>query len=211
MLANRPIAVDFYFVTMYSTGGIFIFPFVFIILDIVTETYGPSISRSLILMGFLAEFLMSIVGIAVSHMGYPESFQESHATAYKIVFDSTFWYVISSCVAALAAEFVNNYYIFKWKLKYKGQWFLIRSVISTAIGQAVLTVLVILLAFSNKFHLHELITVMLHGYLWKMAFTSLMVIPSWMIVKHLKNIGVDSYKSSKANINPFGLNNAEKS
>ncbi len=204
LLANRPVAVEFSWGTIYWPGGIFIFPVVFVALDIITETYGPSASRSLILMGFAVEFLMSIFGIIITNMGYPEYFQEGHAAAYKIVFESTFWFVISSFVGGLVAELINNHYIFKWKLKYNGQWFLVRSIISIAIGQAVLTVLVDLLAFGHKYPIYELSLMMLYGYLWKMAFTSLMIIPSWMIVKYLKGIGIDSYESSKADFNPFG-------
>lgn len=211
MLANRPVAVNLSWGTVHWPGGIFFFPFIYIILDIITETYGPSASRSLILIGFVAEFLLSIFAITVTHMGYPDYFDDGHAAAYKVVFNSTFWFVISSCVATLAAEFVNNYYIFKWKLKYDGQWYLIRSIVSMAIGQAVLTILVDLLAFGNKYPPYELYLMMLHGYSWKMAFTTLMIIPSWWIVKYLKSIGIDSYESSKVSNNPFGLNNANES
>lgn len=204
MLANRPIAVGTSWGTIHWPGGIFIFPFVFVILDIITETYGPSASRSLILIGFACEFILSFSGIAVAHMAFPDYFTAEHASAYQIVFDSTMWYVVSSFVAALAGELINNYYIFKWKLKYNGRWFLVRSILSIAIGQAVLTIMVDLLAFGHKYPLYELTLMMFHGYSWKMLFTLVMVIPSWLIVRYLKRIGIDSFESSKVDINPFG-------
>lgn len=206
MLANRPVAFEFLWGTVHLPGGIFIFPFVYVVLDILTETYGPSVSRSLIVVGFVTEFLLSLFGIAVSHMGYPDHFSESHVEAYKLVFNSTLWFVISSCIANLLGELINNHYIFKWKLKYNGQWFVVRSIISMAIGQAVLTFLVDMLAFGYKYPLYELSLIMLHGYLWKMAFAALMVIPSWWFVKYLKSLGIDSYESSKISTNPFAMN-----
>lgn len=204
ILANRPVAVQLSWGTVHWPGGIFFFPFIFVTLDIITETYGPSASRSLILLGFISELLMSVFGIAVAHMGHPDYFKESDVVAYQTVFDSTFWFVISSFLAALLAELINNHYVFKWKLRYNGKWFLIRSILSIAIGQAVLTVLVDLLAFGAKYPFYELTLMMLHGYLWKMALTSLMIVPSWLIVRHLKSLGIDSYESSKVDANPFG-------
>jgi hypothetical protein len=44
---------------------------------------------------------------------------------------------------------------------------------------------------------------MLYGYAWKMACTAIMVVPSWMIVRYLKSLGIDSYESSKVDTNPF--------
>ena len=69
-----------------------------------------------------------------------------------------------------------------------------------------LTVLVDLLAFGHKYPLHELVLMMVYGYTWKMGFTLLMIIPSWLIVKHLKKMGIDSYESFKVRANPFDAN-----
>lgn len=204
MLANRPVAVELLGNTIHWPGGIFFFPFIFVTLDIVTETYGPAAGRTLILVGFAAEFLLSILGIAVVNLGYPTYFGKDQAMAYQIVFESTFLFVLSSFFATVIAELINNHYLFKWKLKYHGKWFLIRSVLSIAIGQAVLTVLVDMLAFGTKYPLHELTLMMLHGYTWKMVCALILAVPSWLFVKHLKHLGIDSYESAKVNANPFG-------
>ena len=66
-------------------GGIFVFPFTFGICDVVGEVYGYAYPRLFIWIGVIAEFIFSLVLIAVSHMPSPEYFKNSEA--YEVVFD----------------------------------------------------------------------------------------------------------------------------
>ena len=125
--------------TMLEPGGIFVFPLTFSICDIVGEVYGYAYPRLFIWIGVLAEFLFSLVVITVSHLPAPDFFTQ--ASAYEIVFDPTLRYVGSGLVGLLIGELTNVYLLSKWKIFLKGKFFILRSLLSTALGQALLTVI----------------------------------------------------------------------
>lgn len=187
-------------------GGIFVFVFTFAICDIIGEVYGYAYPRLFIWIGVIAEFIFSMVVICVSHLPSPEYFK--YTEMYQIVFDPTLRYVISGLIALLIGEFINVYLLAKWKIFFRGKFFIIRSLASTALGQASLTILVDILNYTGKVTTNELIWMMISGYLWKMCFAVILVFPSWLLVKYLKQVeGVDYY-DIHTNFNPFvlGLN-----
>ena len=196
-LAGRITQVD----TMLVPGGIFVFPLTFSICDIVGEVYGYAYPRLFIWIGILAELIFSIVVITVSHFPAPEFFTQ--ASAYQIVFDPTIRYVGSGLVGLLVGELTNIYLLAKWKIFLKGKFFIFRSLISTALGQALLTVIVDMLNYFGKLTDHHLGWMMVCGYLWKMAFAVIMVFPAWLLVRYLKKVEQVDYYDIHTNFNPF--------
>jgi queuosine precursor transporter len=187
-------------------GGIFVFPLTFCICDIVGEVYGYAYPRLFIWVGVFSELAFSLITIVVSHTAAPEYFKSPEA--YQIVFDPTFRYVISGLTALLIGEFLNAYLLAKCKIKFKGRvtkLFLFRSLFSTAMGQASLTVVADILNYTGKMPSKDLVYMMLSGYSWKMLVAFILVFPSWAIVKYLKkNENIDHYDIN-TNFNPFSL------
>ncbi|WP_231950230.1 queuosine precursor transporter [Legionella lansingensis] len=184
-------------------GGIFAFVFTFAICDIVGEVYGYAYPRLFIWVGVIAEFLFAIVVISVAHMPSPTSF--SYPEAYQIVFDPTLRYVVSGLIGLVVGEFINIYLLAKWKIFLKGKFFVLRSLISTAVGQALLTIIVDLLNYIGKISLLELLWMMISGYVWKMCFAVVLAFPSWLIVRWLKKAENVSHYDIHTNFNPFFL------
>lgn len=190
-------------------GGIFVFPFTFGICDIVGEVYGYAYPRLFIWVGVLSEFMFSLVLIGVSHTTAPEYFK--HPEAYQIVFDPTFRYVVSGLIALLVGEFVNVYLLAKWKVALRGRFFIFRSLLSTGIGQACLTIIVDILNYTGKMPTDDLISMMISGYSWKMVVAVLLIVPAWIMVKYLKKAENIDHYDVNTNFNPFMLNlNEEK-
>lgn len=188
---------------MLEPGGIFIFPFTFCICDIVGEVYGYAYPRLFIWIGIISEFLFSLIVIGVSHLPAPEFL--TGVEAYKIVFDPTLRYVCSGLLGLFVGEFANIYILAKWKIRLKGRLYLLRSLLSTVFGQAILTVIVDLLNYSGVIKGSDLIWMMLCGFFWKFCCALIMVFPSWILVKYLKKIeNVDHY-DIHTNFNPFVL------
>jgi len=184
-------------------GGIFIFPFTFGICDIVGEVYGYAYPRLFIWVGIFSEFIFSIVLIAVSHTTAPLYFQDTKA--YQVVFDPTFRYVVSGLIALLIGEFVNVYLLAKWKITLRGRFFILRSLLSTALGQACLTIIVDILNYMGKVPINDLVSMMISGYSWKLMMALLLIIPSWLLVKFLiRAENIDHYDVN-TNFNPFIL------
>lgn len=189
-------------------GGIFVFTFTFAICDIVGEVYGYAYPRLFIWIGVIIEFIFSIIVILVSHTPSPDYFEYSEA--YQIVFDPTFRYVASGVVALLLGEFMNVYLLTKWKIILRGKFFVLRSLVSTAIGQATLTIVVDILNYVGKMSINDLIWMMISGYTWKIIFAIIFVLPSWLLVRYLKRVeNVDHY-DIHTNFNPFILSLGEK-
>ncbi|WP_238583406.1 queuosine precursor transporter [Legionella israelensis] len=188
---------------MLEPGGIFVFPITFCICDIVGEVYGYAYPRLFIWIGVLAEFIFSLIVIAVSHLPAPQFF--NHVEAYQIVFDPTIRYVGAGLAGLLVGELANVYLLAKWKIFLKGKFFILRSLFSTAFGQALLTIIVDILNYSGKMTGHHLGWMMFCGYFWKMCSALIMVFPAWLLVKYLKKVeNVDHY-DIHTNFNPFML------
>lgn len=186
-----------------EAGGIFVFPLTFVILDITAEVYGYTYSRLFIWIGAICEILFSLVTIFVSHLPAPEYFTST--IQYQEVFDPTIRFVFSTLTGTLVGEFSNIYFLTKWKIKFHGQSFILRTIGATAIGQLLLSIIVDILAFGNKMNPFELCWLIVCGYSWKMIYTIILVYPTWLIVKKLKSIDqVDTYDVN-INFNPFRM------
>lgn len=197
--------------SMLVPGGIFVFPFTFAICDIVGEVYGYAYPRLFIWIGVLAEFVFSFIVIGVSYLPAPEFF--SQANSYQAVFNPTIRYVISGLAGLLVGELTNVYLLAKWKVFLKGKFFILRSLLSTALGQALLTIIVDALNYFGKMSDVDLGWMMVCGYLWKICSALLMAFPSWLLVKYLMRAENVDYYDINTNFNPFifSLNEQEVS
>jgi len=198
-LANRLTTVG----NLLEPGGIFTFPLTFTICDIVGEVYGYAYPRLFIWLGLLAEVIFSVSVTLISHLPPAAALTQAHA--YHIVFDPTLRYVGSGMVALLIGEFANIYLLSKWKIALHGRFFILRSLLSTAFGQACLTVIVDILNYTGKLSTAHLEWMMLCGYVWKMVYAFVLVLPAWSIIQYLKKIEHVDYYDIHTNFNPFLL------
>ncbi|MBA3661048.1 MAG: queuosine precursor transporter [Gammaproteobacteria bacterium] len=182
-------------------GGIFVFGFTFSICEIVGEVYGYSYPRLFIWTGVLAEIIFALVVTGISHLSSPEYFK--HQEAYWLVFDPTLRYVVSSLVGLMVGEFVNVYLLAKWKIAWRGKFFIGRSLVSAGLGQATLTIIVDILNYYGKISSSNLVWMMISGYLWKMCGALILVFPAWLLVKYLKKVEEVDHYDINTNFNPF--------
>ncbi|MDF1646617.1 MAG: queuosine precursor transporter [Legionellaceae bacterium] len=188
---------------LLEPGGIYFFPLIFPILDIMGEVYGYSYPRLFIWIGGLCELLFAVAVTSVAYFPYPDYFH--YVEAYRIVFDPTIRFVFSSLLGTMIGEFLNVYLLAKWKVKLRGQSFVIRSLLATAVGQAALTIIVDLLAFSGKMSGQHLVWMMVSGYSYKMMYSALFAFPAWVVIKKLKEKERVDYFDINTNFNPFRL------
>jgi len=184
-------------------GGIYVFPLTFIICDIVSEVYGYSVARTFIWLGIFSEFTFALISEFIILMPHPDFF--THGPDYETVFSPTMRYVLSGMVGFIVGEFLNIYLIAKWKIKLKGKLFIIRSVCTTALGQALLSIIVDTLAFGGKMSTPNLLWMMFSGWSIKMLYSFVFVVPAWIIVRYLKRKEGIDYYDTKTNFNPFKI------
>jgi uncharacterized integral membrane protein (TIGR00697 family) len=152
-------------------GGIVIFPVSYIFGDILTEVYGYHRSRKVIWTGFGCVLLAALSFWLVQQLP-PAPFWNNQA-AYDSILGFVPRIFLASLTAYFMGEFANSYVMSKMKYFAKGArgtkqaW---RFVASTMVGEGVDTAVFTLLAFYGVIPPAAMISVMLGGYILKVAY-----------------------------------------
>lgn len=190
------------------SGAQLLFPITYIFGDIFTEVYGYAASRRAIWTGFFASALLSVMGlIAVALPPAPDwQGQEAFATVFNFVPRM----VVASLLAYWAGEFSNAFVMAKLKLLTKGRHLWMRTIGSTAVGQAVDTTVVMIIAFGGSLSASLIATLIVSGYLGKVLYEAAATPLTYAVVNFLKRKeGVDVFDYS-TDFNPFALGRAHQ-
>lgn len=182
-------------------GGTFLFPFAYIFGDILTEVYGFKKARRVIWIGFGCAILMALtfflVGQAPASPDWP--FQED----YMNILGLTPRIVLGSLVAYLFGEFVNSVILAKLKVITKGKYLWMRTISSTVIGQLLDTTIFMFIAFYGIFPMDLIISIIISGYLLKVATEVLFTPFTYLIVNYLKKKEDEDFYDTKTNFTPL--------
>src|SRR3990167_1311866 len=184
-------------------GCIYLFPLSYAIADIVSEVYGYKIARQMVWFAMIAGFIFSSALWFVSKLPAPSFWQ--HQTEYQAVFSPILRAYFATTLASLTGNFINIYFISKWKILMKGRHFWLRSVSSTAVGEATFSVIGGTLAYWGVEPWSKIVFLMLDGYLFKVLYAFVAVWLAVLVVYALKKSeGVDVYDTG-VNYSPFKL------
>jgi uncharacterized integral membrane protein (TIGR00697 family) len=184
------------------SGAQLLFPITYICGDIFTEVYGYSASRRAVWFGFFAMGLLSLMGALA--VALPPASDWHNQQAFATVFGVVPRFAVASLVAYWAGEFTNAYTLAKLKLLTRGRWLWTRTIGSTVTGQAVDTVVVILIAFWGV-PVRTLGTIILSSYLTKVVYEVLATPLTYLVVGWLKRAEqVDAFDES-TNFSPFAI------
>ncbi|HUX43378.1 MAG TPA: queuosine precursor transporter [Terracidiphilus sp.] len=183
----------------------FLFPLTYICGDVFTEVYGYGASRRAIWMGFLAMAMLALTGqFAVMLPPAPEWHgQQAFATVFSLVPR----FAAASLVAYFAGEFTNSYTLAKLKLLTRGRWLWTRTVGSTITGQAVDTVVVVVVAFAGTLPPAMLLRITASSYLIKVAVEVLATPLTYLVVGWLKRVEESDVYDDQTDFNPFHFQN----
>jgi uncharacterized integral membrane protein (TIGR00697 family) len=183
------------------SGAQLLFPITYIFGDVFTEVYGYGGSRRVIWIGFLANAVMAILGNII--VALPAAPEWKNQEAFAIVFHQVPRLVIASLIAYWCGEFANSLTLAKMKLLTKGRYLWTRTVGSTVVGQAVDTVILVLIAFTGEVTGSGMVRLILSAYLFKVVYEVLMTPVTYWIVGFLKRTeGVDTF-DYKTRFTPF--------
>ncbi|MBL8213264.1 MAG: queuosine precursor transporter [Bryobacterales bacterium] len=184
------------------SGAQILFPITYIFGDIFTEVYGYSASRRAIWTGFLSSALLAVIGMTV--VALPPAPEWPDQKAFETVFNFVPRLVVASLIAYWCGEFANAFVMAKLKVVTNGKMLWVRTIGSTAVGQMVDTVVVMVLAFGGIRDWGTIFNLILSGYTGKVLYETLATPVTYLVVNGLKKAeGIEIYDTN-TDFNPFG-------
>lgn len=183
------------------SGAQSLFPITYIFGDVFTEVYGYAASRRAIWIGFFASALLAAMGMFTVWLppapGWP------HQAAFATVFGFVPRMVAASLMAFWCGEFANSFVMAKMKILTRGRYLWTRTVGSTVVGQAVDTLVLMVLAFGGSLSAGLIANLVFSGYLGKVAYEVLATPITYAVVNFLKRSeGLDPLDEG-VSFNPF--------
>ena len=133
--------------------SILIFPILFIVNDILSEIYGYEMAKNVIFLGLILNVVIIII-YAIAIMLPSDS---PDAEAFSTVLSTTPRLFIAGFLSYLLGNLVNSKILVKLKEKYN-EYLFVRCIASTAVGEAVDSIIFITIAFIGVFPTSLIIT-----------------------------------------------------
>jgi uncharacterized integral membrane protein (TIGR00697 family) len=204
LIANTIAVKIIHFGPFDVPAGILCFPITYIFGDILVEVYGYARTRLVIWTGLACLVFMAIF-YYLSAIATPAAFWHGQE-AWAQFFTMAPRIVAGSLAAYFAGEFVNAVIMSKVKLWTGGRFLWVRIIGSTIFGEGVDTVIFNAIAFLGVFEMHDLLWIMLSGYVLKVAYEVLATPLTYVVVGLLKRAeGVDHFDRNLRTYNPFRL------
>ncbi len=192
LIALGPILTD---------GGAVLFPFVYVLGDILTEVYGYKYARRALWAGFGIMLLAALTFTLVAYLPAAPAYKDQAAFTSVLGFFPQI--VIASLAAYLIGGFLNAYTLAKLKIKTKGKSLWFRLVSSTIVGEFFDTIVFAVIAFGGMIAGWDMVNYMLVGWLFKVTVEIVMLPVTYRIINYLKTKErIDTY-DRKTNFTPF--------
>jgi queuosine precursor transporter len=188
---------------VFFSAETLIFPFTYLITDVIAEVYGYSVARKLI---WFVLFFDTLFGLLTSLLVQLPSPMPETQHIYNVVFASLLRGSAGEIAGVLAGIFINIYAISKLKILTSGKYFWIRSISSSLVGEAVLVLVAMPIIFlGTTSSLSELWLLMLFSYLYKIIFALIAAYPATLAVRAIKKIEKIDVYDYDINYNPFAV------
>lgn len=192
-----------------QSGGIFIFPINYALIDIITEVYGFEYTKKILKDAFICCLFFALVVPLIAILPYPAN--SPHQESYKFILGNVFRFFIANSIGIGIGFFLNGHLIAKWKIILNGKHFWLRSIASSSIGELITSIIADIIAFVGMGNFLELIKLMLAIYIVKFLYTIILALPNTLLMMHLKlKEGISLMEDSSLNFNPFDNNVNEK-
>ncbi len=169
-------------------GGAILFPFTYIIGDILAEVYGLKRTKRAIFTAFAISVLAALTFLAVQYLpGAPEY---TNQTAFEAVLGFVPQIVIASLAAFLCGQFINAYVLVKIKEKLGGKHLWVRLLSSTVAGQLVDTMIFCTIAFFGTLTGLDFLNYVLVGVAYKVAMEVLLLPITYRVITLIKRYEV---------------------
>ncbi|HYC55768.1 MAG TPA: queuosine precursor transporter [Candidatus Binatia bacterium] len=190
----------------FGAGNLF-FPISYIFGDILTEVYGYARARKVIWAGFGAMIFATLMSQIVIRMPVDpgEPYNAIIQPALETVFGNTWRIVAGSILAFWAGDFANSYVLARMKVLTQGRFLWMRTIGSTAAGQAVDSVIFYPLAFWGVWTPDKMLEVIAFNYAIKVVWEAVNTPITYVIVNYLKRAENEDYFDRETDFTPFSL------
>lgn len=199
--------LPFYGEYIYGAGVLF-FPISYFFGDILTEVYGYKRSRRVIWAGFGAMAFASVMSLIVTNLPAARTMPIEQQNAVNMIFGQTWRIVLASLSAFWLGEFANSFVLAKLKVRTDGKYLWTRTIGSTAVGEAVDSIIFYPIAFlgSPGWSNEQVVSVMIGNYFLKVFWEVLATPLTYKVVAFLKRVEHEDYYDRDTNFSPFTLN-----
>jgi uncharacterized integral membrane protein (TIGR00697 family) len=173
--ATKPVYIEY--IGVIITPGTFIYPFSFLIIDLLNEFYGFKLAKKAIYMSVLANALIFfMLYISVYLPSLPDwRFNESYNTLVGQVYITFF----ASTAAFISSEIVNSWILCKIKELTSSRYLFLRVFTSTAVASLIDSFVFCYIAFYGKISNEQIISIVVAQVAIKIIYAFLNILPAY--------------------------------
>ena len=168
------------------TCGVFLFPIVYIIGDILPECYGLATARKVIWLGFAMNLYAVIFFYLTIRAAYPPFFEGQDA--FNIVLGFTPRLLVASFIAYLIGTNVNAWVLVQVKKLTNSKWLWMRTISSTIVGEGLDSLFFITIAFYGILPNEALLPMIFYQASFKVLYEALATPLTYLVVGWVKKI-----------------------
>jgi uncharacterized integral membrane protein (TIGR00697 family) len=184
------------------SGATIIFPFTYVLGDIISEVYGWKTAMKIVWLGLLAEIFFALLIMIDLHM--PPALEVTITLEqHKQVLGNVWLFVTAGVISNAVAGLLNVYFISRWKVLMRGKFFWLRSILSTCISEFILIIITVMIAFLPFYGFMFTWDVFVDAYILEILYALIFVFPAQLFVNYLKKAeGIDNFDYG-VSYNPF--------
>ncbi|MCD6048594.1 MAG: hypothetical protein K0S08_2241 [Gammaproteobacteria bacterium] len=180
VLEYKPLQMPFG--TMMASS--FVFPLWFILTDIITEIYGPKISKKVLWSAFTCQLIISIVTTILIRQKSPATWMNQ--SAYDLILGHLPRITLSNFISIMLSGYININLLAKWQRLLKGKYFWLRSIGASFIAELLYSSIAVTLIGYQIFTLHQISTMILWSCAMKITYSTILAAPATLLVAWLK-------------------------
>ena len=169
---------------IYTDGGAFLFPLVYIVGDVLSEVYGFKAARKAIYTGFAMAILASFTFFLVQKS--PAASDWANQAAFESILGFVPQIVLASICGFLVGQLLNSYVLVKIKERTKEKKLWLRLIGSTVVGEFADTLVFCTIAFYGIITGWDFVNYVLFGYLYKTLLEVFLLPVTYNVIKFVK-------------------------
>ncbi|MEL3908498.1 MAG: queuosine precursor transporter [Treponemataceae bacterium] len=165
-------------------GGTLLFPFSYIVSDLLAEVYGFKQTWKVIVFGFLMMLFVNLNIYLISILPAEKSW--AFQSAYENILLQLPRITLGSITGYLIGSYSNAVLLSKIKVKTKGRFLFLRTITSTLLGEFLDSVIFVMIAFLGLYDIKVLIVMALSNYAFKTLIEILFTPITYKLVNFVK-------------------------